>query len=58
MEDQHWTGFTYDLSLVEKDPNYEWLPEPDESGRTIYKPHKIIKIQNEFSKRYYRLKKL
>ncbi|MBT7929843.1 hypothetical protein HN682_08020 [Candidatus Peregrinibacteria bacterium] len=35
----HPTGFTYDLSLVPDYPGYEWLPQPDENGRTIYKPH-------------------
>jgi len=37
-ESNHPTGFTYDLSLVPEYEGYEWLPEPDESGRTIYKP--------------------
>jgi len=39
------TGFTYDLSLVPDYPGYEWLPESDESGRTIYKPHLIEQAQ-------------
>ena len=37
----HPTGYTYDLSLVPEYAGYEWLPEPDENGRTIYKPHKM-----------------
>jgi hypothetical protein len=44
MDDlNHPTGFTYDLSVVQDYPGYEWLPEPDENGRTIYKPHKMEK---------------
>jgi len=43
----HPTGFTYSLDVVEDYPGYEWKPELDERGRTIFKPHKIIKIQDE-----------
>ena len=34
----HPTGFTYSLDVVPEFEGYEWKPELDENGRTIFKP--------------------
>jgi hypothetical protein len=44
LEDHHPTGFTYNPDLAPDYPGYEWLPEPDENGRVIYRPHRIEKF--------------